>query len=111
MCYDPSKPLEYDAVRRYLVEDDSEAYDVVDFGNLEQIDSGEYFGAMLWQFHKSLSHPLKSSIKMVLLKMLLEAPQEQLLCHQFRHEVLTAAEVALPPGIRSRKFRVLLRPS
>ena len=64
-------------------------YDLIDLGNLERIKSNEYFGAALWQFHKFLTSPLKSIIKMVLLKMLLEAPEEQLICHQLREAVLT----------------------
>ena len=72
-------------------------YDLIDLGNLEKINSTEYFGAALWQFHKYLTSPLKSIIKMVLLKMLLEAPQEQLLCHQLREAVLTNGDDDLFP--------------
>ena len=43
-------------------------YDLIDLGNIENIKSSEYFGAALWQFHKFLTSPLKSIIKMVLLK-------------------------------------------
>ena len=72
-------------------------YDIIDLGNLEKVNSTEYFGAALWQFHKFLTSPLKSIIKMVLLKMLLEAPQEQLICHQLREAVLTNSDDELWP--------------
>lgn len=60
----------------------------VDMGDLKEVNQNEYFGASLWQFNKSLTHPLKSIIKMLQLKMFLETPQEELLCHKFRKAVL-----------------------
>lgn len=62
--------------------------DFVDLGNLKTIDEGEYFGAALWQLQKSLSRPLKSIIKMLLIKMQFDVPNERLICHRFREAVL-----------------------
>jgi len=67
-------------------------YDLIDLGNIETVDRDEYFGAALWQFNKAMTHPLKSIIKMLLLKMLLESPREELLCHRFRRAVLDCAD-------------------
>ncbi len=69
-------------------------YDFIDLGNLESVDRAEYFGAALWQFNKSLTHPLKSIIKMLLLEMLLVSPREELLCHQFRRFILSRKDNA-----------------
>ncbi|MBI4634008.1 MAG: class I adenylate cyclase [Deltaproteobacteria bacterium] len=88
MCFDENEPVEYEkAVTEYSRGSTGE-YDFIDLGNLEAVDREEYFGAALWQFNKSLTHPLKSIIKMLLLKMLLESPKEELPCHRFRSEVL-----------------------
>jgi adenylate cyclase class 1 len=90
LCGDEgSEPVDYDAFAeefregRYAGE-----YDLIDLGNIETVDRDEYFGAALWQFNKAMTHPLKSIIKMLLLKMLLESPREELLCHRFRRTVL-----------------------
>ena len=97
VCFDPGRTLDYDAARAILDSDEDVGCDLVDFGNLERIARGEYFGAALWQFHKSLTHPLKSIIKMILLKMLLEASEERLLCHELRQAVLSASPEAPAP--------------
>jgi len=77
----------------------AEEYDLVDLGNIESVEYDEYFGSALWQFNKALSHPLKSVIKMLLLKMLLESPREELLCHRLRRMVLEGPEGQfLDPG-------------
>ena len=87
--FDESEPVDYEqAVKEYSRGGTGE-YDFVDLGNLEAVDRDEYFGAALWQFNKSLTHPLKSIIKMLLLKMLLDSHREELPCHRFRSEVLS----------------------
>jgi len=88
VCYDKSGPVDYNLVVSEYEKGRYGDNDLIDFGNLEAIDSSEYFGAAVWQFNKSLTSPLKSIIKMILLKMLIEAPKEQLLCHRFRESVL-----------------------
>jgi len=87
LCYSTNLKIEYSEALAAIEDENFGDYDLIDFGNLEKVPTNEYFGAALWQFQKSLSSPLKSIIKMVLLKMLLDAPQEKLLCHQFRELV------------------------
>jgi adenylate cyclase, class 1 len=88
LCYDSPTPLNYNKTLKDIQGDGYWEYDVIDFGDIERIEPKEYFGAALWQFHKSLSRPLKSLIKILLLKSLLEAPQKSLLCHQLREQVM-----------------------
>ncbi|MCF8067504.1 MAG: class I adenylate cyclase [Desulfobacterales bacterium] len=94
LCFDPTHPVDYDKAVSLVNAKTFETFDIIDFGNLEKIENNEYFGAALWQLHKSLTRPLKSIIKMVLLKMLLDAPQERLICHQFRNNVLSSGNAA-----------------
>jgi adenylate cyclase, class 1 len=97
ICFDENEFLDYHAVGDMIENHRYGFHDmVIDFGNLEKIDKDEYFGAALWQFHKSLTRPLKSIIKMVLLKRLLEASDDELICHQFRRAVLTNASDLFP---------------
>lgn len=91
LLYDKSFKIKYNDALSAINSDTFWEYDLIDFGNIEKIRKSEYFGASLWQFHKFLTSPLKSIIKMVLLKMLLEAPQERLLCHQLREEVFSSS--------------------
>ena len=88
LCYDPKHPMEYDQVQATIQNDGYWEYDLVDFGDIERVDKKEYFGSALWLFNKSLSRPLKSIIKLNLLKCLLEAEEERLLCHLLREKVL-----------------------
>jgi adenylate cyclase, class 1 len=88
VCYDGEEKVHYDDAWRTVAANDEGNPGFVDLGNLVAVDRDEYFGAVLWQFNKSLTHPLKSIVKMFLLKMLLDSHREELLCHRFRHEVL-----------------------
>ncbi len=97
LVYDGNTRFSYEDAVRAAAMDSFWEYDLIDFGNLEEIRQSEYFGAALWQFRKFLSSPLKSIIKMVLLKMLLEAPHERLICHQFREAVLSGTHADLFP--------------
>ena len=96
LTYDKTEKIDYQEALAVLDSDTFWEYDIIDLGNIEKIKSSEYFGAALWQFHKFLTSPLKSIIKMVLLKMLLEAPDESLLCHQLREAVLTGNGAGFP---------------
>jgi len=97
LIYDKTLKIEYNDALSAINSDTFWEYDLIDFGNIEKIKKSEYFGASLWQFHKFLTSPLKTIIKMVLLKMLLESPQERLLCHQLREAVLSSADRNLFP--------------
>ncbi len=72
-------------------------YDIIDFGDLLKIDKSEYFGAALWQLQKSLSSPLKSIIKMIHVKVLLESSRDIPICHHFREAVLCCGEEDIFP--------------
>jgi len=88
VCYDGKEPVDYD---REFAANSSSDYgepDFINMGNLEAVHPDEYFGASIWQYNKSLTHPLKSIIKMLQLKMFLESPEEELLCHKLRRSVL-----------------------
>ncbi|CAN2040066.1 adenylate cyclase, class 1 [Candidatus Magnetomoraceae bacterium gMMP-15] len=98
LCYnlaEPDKPVNYKEALSMSMNSFIN-YEIIDFGNFDKIESDEYFGGALWQFNKSLTKPLKSIMKMVLLKMMLEAPPEKLICHQFREAVLSHKEGMFP---------------
>lgn len=88
VAWDPAGPVDYEEAFAQNQKSDLGEIDLVDLGNLEQVNQSEYYGAALWQLNKSLTHPLKSIIKMLLLKMFLESPQDELLCNKFRALVL-----------------------
>lgn len=89
ICYEKNEAIDYDEVfLKSRVSNLGEPEFFVDMGDLKEVKQNEYFGASLWQFNKSLTHPLKSIIKMLQLKMFLETPGEELLCHKFRHAIL-----------------------
>jgi len=88
LCHDSKMPINYQEALQAVESENFWEYDIVDLGDLETIGKAEYFGAALWQFHKSLTYPLKSIIKLLLLRILLEADNEMLFCHQIRNEVM-----------------------
>lgn len=90
VAFDPAGPVDYERVFEQNQNSGFGEYDLIDLGNLEQVEQSEFYGAALWQLNKSLTHPLKSIIKMLLLKMFLEMPGEELLCNKFRRRVLNA---------------------
>ncbi len=93
LCHDPANKYSYDEIKNAIKGDGFWEYDLVDFGDLEKVDGSEYFGAALWQLHKSLSNPIKSILKINLLRILLEAPQARLLCHVFREQVMSCENI------------------
>ncbi len=90
LCWDPRMVIDYDEAVAAVADEAFGEYDLVDLGDVSRIKQREYFGAALWQLNKSLSRPLKSILKMSLLKMLLDASEAQLMCHQFRERVLSS---------------------
>lgn len=97
LCYDANQHLDYAQVLATIQNDGYWEYDLIDFGDIENVDKKEYFGSALWLFNKSLSRPLKSIIKLNLLKCLLEAEEERLLCHLLREKVMTTPEGEMFP--------------
>jgi adenylate cyclase class 1 len=88
LCCDPRENVDYqefcDQYNSAVFED----FDCIDMGALDFVNDDEYFGAALWQFNKALTHPLKSIIKMLLLKMILLSSGEELLCNRFRNKIM-----------------------
>lgn len=96
IAYDPEGPVDYDQAFNDNKRIGLDEFDVIDLGNLEQVHQPEFYGAALWQLNKSLTHPLKSIIKMLLLKMFLESPEDELLCNKFRALVLDPGRPKTP---------------
>lgn len=88
VCFDRGNKVDYEKFVSGFSGDAFGEYEFIDFGDLSSIPRDEYFGAALWQYNKSLTHPLKSIMKMLLLKMFLDEPGKELLCHRFRSFVL-----------------------
>ena len=100
ICWDPRGDADYAAAASLLEDDQSLNADLIDMGDLEKIDPDEYFGAALWQLHKSLTHPLKSLTKMLFLRMLLDFQGTRLACAQFRDLVYRENDESLSdPGM------------
>lgn len=97
VCFETDEIIDYDRAFAQNAGSDFGERDFIDMGNLTGVKRNEYFGASLWQFNKSLTHPLKSIIKMLQLKMFLEAPEGELLCHKLRQEVLAGKDKAVFP--------------
>lgn len=89
VSYEEWGRMDYDSFALETSQRPVEDCDYIDLGNLESVNRHEYFGAALWQLNKSMVMPMKSIIKMVLLKMQLEVAQDNLICHRFRMRVLS----------------------
>ncbi len=63
----------------------------IDFGDIHDIPTGEYFGASVWQMFKYLKSPFKSVLKMGLLERYIHEKREtrMLLCNQFKDHWMT----------------------
>lgn len=99
LCYDKEKkaPIAYHEALEDIERIKYGHYDIIDFGDLSMVEKSEHFGAALWQLQKSLSSPLKSIIKMIHVKVLLESPREIPICHLFREMVLGCEEQDVYP--------------
>jgi adenylate cyclase class 1 len=108
LCHDDKETIMYDSAKKELDKRSYSEYDIIDFGDLKEIEGNEYFGAALWQLQKSLTRPLKSIIKMILLKMLLDSPRERLISYQYRKAVFQKEEKALFPDPSVFTIRFIL---
>lgn len=63
----------------------------VDFGGLEEIPAGEFFGATVWQLFKSIDSPYKSVMKLLLMEAYAAVyPDEtELLSHRHKRALMT----------------------
>lgn len=89
VAYEEWGRMDYDSFALETSQRPVEECDYIDLGNLENVPRHEFFGATLWQLNKSMVMPMKSIIKMALLKMQLEVEQDNLVCHRFRQRVLS----------------------
>lgn len=94
---DPEGPVDYEEEFIRNQKSGFGEMDLIDLGDLQEVEKSEYYGAALWQLNKALTHPLKSIIKMLLLKMFLESSSEELLCNKFRRAVLYPEDKTIPP--------------
>ncbi|MCP4688077.1 MAG: hypothetical protein GY859_08510 [Desulfobacterales bacterium] len=101
LCHDKKARFSYQEAAAALEEKDFPVRGVIDLGDIEKIEKKEYFDAALWQLHKALSNPLNSLLKLSLLKMHLESPDEERTRRDFRETVLnTRRPVLFPdPGV------------
>jgi adenylate cyclase class 1 len=88
VCHGSKNSLSYSDAANELVQNPLWDDNLIDLGNLEKVEEHEYFGAALWQINKALDRPLKSIIKMLMLKMQLDASDEELVCHKFRQHIM-----------------------
>ncbi|MHB8910059.1 MAG: class I adenylate cyclase [Syntrophales bacterium] len=88
ICYEGGTSADYLAAAKALEHENIEANQFVDLGDIECISKDEYFGAALWQLNKSLTFPLKSIMKMLLMKMQIDSLPGELLCTRFRNAIL-----------------------
>ncbi len=63
-------------------------FGVIDFGYLNHIPSGEFFGASLWQIVKSFKSPFKSILKFGLLEKYVRRFKRPLLCEDIKENIL-----------------------
>lgn len=96
VCWDSELPVDYSEEFLKNQQSDIGEVDFIDLGDLTAVERSEFYGAALWQLNKSLTHPLKSIIKMLLLKMFVESPQEELLCHKFRRWIFEQEDPQAP---------------
>jgi len=63
-------------------------FEVIDFGGLNNIPAGEFFGASLWQIYKGIDSPYKSVLKILLMESYAnEYPNIELLCSRLKKAI------------------------
>jgi adenylate cyclase class 1 len=55
---DPAGPVDYQQALARNQKSDFGEMDLIDLGNLEEVERSEYYGAALWQLNKSLTHSI-----------------------------------------------------
>ncbi len=105
ICYDGETPVNYGETSKELTKDNIESFQFIDLGNIDSISEDEYFGAALWQLNKSLTYPLKSIMKMLLMKMQIDSLPGELLCARFRKTILekSASPALSDPSLYTMK--------
>lgn len=105
ICYDGGNSADYLDAAKALAHENIEANQFVDLGDIDSISKDEYFGAALWQLNKSLTFPLKSIMKMLLMKMQIDSLPGELLCTRFRNAILekSASPALSDPSLYTMK--------
>jgi len=63
-------------------------FEIIDFGGLNNIPAGEFFGASLWQIYKGIDSPYKSVLKILLMESYAnEYPNINLLCSRLKKAI------------------------
>ena len=63
-------------------------FEIIDFGGLNNIPAGEFFGASLWQIYKGIDSPYKSVLKILLMESYAnEYPNIDLLCSRLKKAI------------------------
>lgn len=88
LCLDFGEKVEYDFALFCVKKGIGGGYEYVDFGDLPSVKPEEYLGASLWQLQKALASPLKSVIKMALLKRQIDDPNRRLAADLFREKIM-----------------------
>jgi adenylate cyclase class 1 len=92
LCIDSGEKLDYGSTLSDIKEGLGGGSEYADFGDLPPVRPEEYLGASLWQLQKALASPLKSVIKMALLKRQIDDPNRRLAADLFREHVMTATK-------------------
>ncbi|PIE74843.1 MAG: hypothetical protein CSA18_02730 [Deltaproteobacteria bacterium] len=87
VCFDRDKNLDYKFSYKCIKNSIGGGYEYIDFGDIPEIKSDEFLGASLWQLHKALASPLKSVIKMALLKRHIDDSSKRPAAELFREKV------------------------
>lgn len=91
------KDDEYERIKNSL--ENSQAIDseeILDLGNVHEIDLSEFYGAAIWQINKTLGSPFKSVLKMALLEDYLFSQHEKgLISTELKERLFSKAETAL----------------
>lgn len=90
VCWSKHEKLDYEKSYKLMQTSINGCDEYVDFGDLPQIESSEFLGSSLWQLQKALASPLKSVIKMALLKRQIDDPGKRLAADLFREKILTS---------------------
>ena len=85
----PEHDHDYDNHVAYLIKQKKiNEFEVINFGGLNNIPAGEFFGASLWQIYKGIDSPYKSVLKILLMESYAnEYPNIDLLCSRLKKSI------------------------
>jgi len=85
----PAQEADYEKVLRRLIKSEAlSRSEIIDFGALPDIPSGEFFGAAVWQIYKGIDSPHKSALKITLMESYADShPKSEPLSAVFKQKV------------------------